>query len=216
MSRFSKIVYLMFIAMVMAGCSSIPEQPTSVEWQSHQIQLEKLTHYQATGKLAYISPEQRQSLNFIWKHSPQQSQLRLTTFLGQTALNLTIDTQGAKVVTYDDKVFTHQDASVLVKQLTGLSIPVQHMPQWLLGNPEQADSYILNDDTNTLASLSKVVGHQFWQLDYTSYRNIELTSSTSSNDKTNSPLKLPLPAKLTFKQDQTRINIVISKWTLTK
>ena len=41
-----------------------------------------------------------------WKHSPNQSQLRLTTFLGQTALNLTIDPSGAKVVTYDDQIFT--------------------------------------------------------------------------------------------------------------
>ena len=52
------------------------------------------------------------------------------------ALNLTINEYGAKVVTYDDQVFTHRSASKLVKQLTGLTIPVDHLPQWLLGNPD--------------------------------------------------------------------------------
>ncbi|MFA0520152.1 lipoprotein insertase outer membrane protein LolB, partial [Vibrio sp. 10N.222.55.E8] len=121
--------------------SSIPEQPTSVEWQSYQNQLLQIESYQASGKLAYISPAQRQSLNFMWKHSSNQSQLRLTTFLGQTALNLTIDSSGAKVVTYDDRVFTDASATVLVEQLTGLLIPIDHLPQWFLGIPEQADAY---------------------------------------------------------------------------
>lgn len=213
MSRLNQILHIMFITIVLAGCSTIPEQPTSVEWVSHQAQLEKITHYQAQGKLAYIAPDQRQSLNFIWKHSPNESQLRLTTFLGQTALNLTVNEQGAKVVTYDDDVFAHRDASVLVKRLTGLSIPIQHMPQWLLGNPEQADMFSLNE-SNTLASLNKMVGSQFWQLDYTGYRNHPITLNQSSEESTS--IELPLPAKLTFKHDQTRINIVISKWTLAK
>jgi len=213
MSRLNQILHIMFITIVLAGCSSIPEQPTSVEWISHQAQLEKITNYQAQGKLAYIAPDQRQSLNFIWKHSPNESQLRLTTFLGQTALNLTVNAQGAKVVTYDDEVFTHHDASVLVKQLTGLSIPIQHMPQWLLGNPEQADMYSLSE-SNTLSSLNKMVGRQFWELDYTGYRNYPTSLHTSSDES--AAAELPLPAKLTFKHAQTRINIVISKWTLAK
>lgn len=213
MNRFRKIIHLVFVATLMAGCSTIPEQPTSVEWQTHQLQLESITNYQAQGKLAYISPEQRQSLNFTWKHSPQQSQLRLTTFLGQTALNLTVNAQGAKVVTYDDQVFTHRDASTLVRQLTGLSIPIQHMPQWLLGNPEQADGYQLND-TNTLASLNKIVENQLWQLDYTAYRDVSVI--TSSHADIEESHVMPMPSKLTFKQDQTRINIVISKWTVTQ
>lgn len=165
MSKLRKITSLLFMTIIMVGCSSIPEQPTSVEWQTHQNRLLQIKSYQASGKLAYISPEQRQSLNFIWKHSQNQSQLRLTTFLGQTVLNLTIDPSGAKVVTYNDQVFTHASASVLVEQLTGLQIPIDHLPQWLLGIPDQADSYQLNS-TNTLESLSKQVSNQLWTLNY--------------------------------------------------
>ncbi|MCG9555603.1 lipoprotein insertase outer membrane protein LolB [Vibrio sp. Isolate31] len=215
MSKLLKIASLIFMTIIMVGCSSIPEQPTSVEWQSHQDRLLKIENYQAAGKLAYISPEQRQSLNFIWKHSPSQSQLRLTTFLGQTVLNLTIESSGAKVVTYDDQVFTHASASVLVEQLTGLQIPIDHLPQWFLGIPDQADCYQLNS-TNTLESLSKQVSNQLWTLSFANYRNTELPNQQLSEGTDAATQSIPLPTRLSFKQDQNKINIVVSKWTLKK
>lgn len=215
MGKLRKIASLIFITIIMVGCSSIPEQPTSVEWQTHQSRLLQIENYQASGKLAYISPEQRQSLNFVWKHSPNQSQLRLTTFLGQTALNLTIDPSGAKVVTYDDQIFTHANASILVEQLTGLKIPVDHLPQWFLGIPNQADSYQLNT-TNTLESLTKQVSNQLWTLSFANYRNTEMPSTLQSGEDKVNVETIPLPTRLSFKQDQNKINIVVSKWTLKK
>ena len=215
MGKLRKIASLIFITLIMVGCSSIPEQPISVEWQTHQSRLLQIENYQASGKLAYISPEQRQSLNFVWKHSPNQSQLRLTTFLGQTALNLTIDPSGAKVVTYDDQVFTHSSASILVEQLTGLKIPVDHLPQWFLGIPDQADSYQLNT-TNTLESLTKQVSNQLWTLSFANYRNTEMPSTLQSGENKANVDMIPLPTRLSFKQDQNKINIVVSKWTLKK
>ena len=215
MGKLRKFAFLIFITIIMVGCSSIPELPTSVEWQAHQSRLLQIENYQASGNLAYISPEQRQSLNFVWKHSPNQSQLRLTTFLGQTALNLTIDPSGAKVVTYDDQVFTHSSASILVEQLTGLKIPVDHLPQWFLGIPDQADSYQLNT-TNTLESLTKQVSNQLWTLSFANYRNTDMPSTLQSGENKANVETIPLPTRLSFKQDQDKINIVVSKWTLKK
>ena len=215
MGKLHKIASLIFITIIMVGCSSIPEQPTSVEWQAHQSRLLQIENYQASGKLAYISPEQRLSLNFVWKHSPNQSQLRFTNFLGQTSLNLTIDPSGAKVVTYDDQVFTHSSASILVEQLTGLKIPVDHLPQWFLGIPDQSDSYQLNT-TNTLESLTKQVSNQLWTLNFTNYRNTEMPSTLQSGEDKANVETIPLPTRLSFKQDQNKINIVVSKWTLKK
>lgn len=214
MDRFRKIASLIFFCLIVAGCVSVPEQPTSVEWQAHQRQLQEIQYYQATGKLAYISPEERQSLNFLWKHSPNFSQLRLTTFLGQTALNLTINEYGAKVVTYDDQVFTYRSASKLVKQLTGLTIPVDHLPQWLLGNPDEADTYLLNAN-NTVEALSKQIDGKAWQLIFDRYRDVTLSQDIDSQNDTVDKV-LPLPTRLSFKQDENKINIVVSKWTLDK
>ena len=80
---------LLFASTLLSGCSSLPESVTNVEWQKHQQELQNIEQYQVSGRLAYISPEQRQSLSFFWKHSPSFSQLTLTFGLGQTALKMT-------------------------------------------------------------------------------------------------------------------------------
>ncbi len=191
-------------ALLLSGCASIESSQTNVEWQTHQQRLASISQYQSSGKLGYISPEQRQSLNFRWQHAPQSSQLRLTTFLGQTALNLKITPTGAVVDTYDDKTYTSSNAESLIYQLTGLTIPVEQLHDWLLGRPTSADGYLLNE-TNTLATLRKEINGQTWQLDYLNYKDVLVDG-----------VALPLPQKLKLKQQDTSINIVISKWDLKK
>lgn len=191
-------------ALLLSGCASIESSQTNVEWQTHQQRLASISQYQSSGKLGYISPEQRQSLNFRWQHAPQSSQLRLTTFLGQTALNLKITPTGAVVDTYDDKTYTSTNAESLIYQLTGLTIPVEQLHDWLLGRPTSADGYLLNE-TNTLATLRKEINGQTWQLDYLNYKDVLVDG-----------IALPLPQKLKLKQQDTSINIVISKWDLKK
>lgn len=191
----------LFGALILAGCATI-DSTTNVEWQTHQHRLATITSYQAVGKLGYIAPDQRQSLNVQWQHSPTLTHLRLTTFLGQTALNLKATPQGASVETYDDQVFHAASPQALITQLTGLTIPVEQLNDWMLGRPTQADDFKLNQ-TNTLASLTKKVGNQKWQLHYASYQDVLLDGTT-----------LPLPKKMKLTQGDISINILISKWNL--
>ncbi|MDF2154912.1 lipoprotein insertase outer membrane protein LolB [Vibrio sp. CAU 1672] len=191
-------------SMVLVGCSSMPESMTSVEWQAHQHKLEAIDSFQASGKLGYISPEQRQNLNFFWKHSPTFSQLRLTTFLGQTALKLTITPQGSTVETYDDQVLSATDTNQLIYRLSGLMMPVDHMPDWLLGLPTDADGFQLSA-SNTLLQLDKQIGNHDWKIAYQRYSDIDWQQQ-----------HLPLPNKLQLTSSEIKINLVITKWNLTQ
>ncbi|MFN1583738.1 lipoprotein insertase outer membrane protein LolB [Vibrio rotiferianus] len=195
---------LLFSSIVLAGCSSVPDSITSVEWQAHEQRLKTINDFQATGKLGYIAPDQRQSLNFYWKQSTTLSQLRLTTVLGQTALKLTITPQGATVETYDDQVLTARNANQLIYRLTGLMMPVDHLPDWLLGLPTNADSFQLSS-TNTLQVLDKQIGLNDWNIDYQRYGDIEWHNQT-----------LPLPSKLKLSTSDVKINLVITKWNITQ
>ncbi|MGR4992237.1 lipoprotein insertase outer membrane protein LolB [Vibrio rotiferianus] len=195
---------LFLSSIVLAGCSSVPDSITSVEWQAHEQRLKTINDFQATGKLGYIAPDQRQSLNFYWKQSTTLSQLRLTTVLGQTALKLTITPQGATVETYDDQVLTARNANQLIYRLTGLMMPVDHLPDWLLGLPTNADSFQLSS-TNTLQVLDKQIGLNDWNIDYQRYGDIEWHNQT-----------LPLPNKLKLSTSDVKINLVITKWNITQ
>lgn len=202
MINFRRLISLIYPILVLTGCSTLPESNTSVEWQAHQQKLVSIAQYQTAGKLGYISPEQRQSLNFQWKRSPESSQLRLTTFIGQTVLNLSLEPQGAVVKTYDGQTLSHASADVLLEQLTGLTLPVEQLQDWLLGNPTSADDFQLSDN-NTLSSLNKLVGQQPWQLQYLSFQDVEYKGEL-----------LPLPKKIKLIHRDTSINLVITKWIL--
>ncbi|GAL19854.1 lipoprotein insertase outer membrane protein LolB [Vibrio maritimus] len=204
MTRLYRRFFYTFTALFLIGCSTLPPEPQSVEWQAHRQQLESLTQYTANGKLGYISPEQRQTLNFHWTYSANLTQVRLTTFLGQTVFNLTSTPNGAFIETYDDQKLSGQDANLLIYQLTGLNIPIEQLAGWLIGLPTNADTYQLND-LNTVASLSKELNQKTWALNYTEYRafNVEDTERT-----------LPMPTRMQLVQDDTKLNLVVSKWTI--
>ncbi|WP_319555746.1 lipoprotein insertase outer membrane protein LolB [uncultured Vibrio sp.] len=198
--------FIIFVlsSLLLAGCSSVPESITSVEWQTHEKKLEAIHDFQVTGKLGYIGPDQRQNLNFFWKHSAALSQLRLTTILGQTALNLTITPVGATVETYDDQVLSARHANQLIFQLTGLMMPVEHMPDWLLGLPTDADTFQLSP-ANTLQALNKQIGLNDWKIAYQRYSDVQWHEQA-----------LPLPNRLKLTTSDVKINLLITKWNITQ
>lgn len=200
-SYLKPIFSALIIIFVLGGCATL-ESTTDVEWKAHQRRLLSLETYSASGKLAYISPEQRQSLNFQWSLSTSELNLRLTTFLGQTALNMISDVNMARVETYDDHTYQAETAEELITQLTGLNIPVNPLKKWLIGLPADVDNYTLNP-TNTLASLTKMVDGKLWQVDYLSYQDVSYNQ-----------LFIPLPSKVLLTQGDTSIKLIISKWTL--
>ncbi len=193
---------LILITTLLAGCVSAPPPVTKVEWQTHQQKLQQISAFTVTGKLGYISPEKRQSLNFYWKQSKDFSQLRLTTFLGQSVFKLTITPDGATIKTYDDKTYSAANANELVYRLTGLHLPVTTLSDWLLGLPADADNYTLNPE-NTLANLDKSIAAETWHVNYSHYQNSEFKKSL-----------IPLPHGLKLTQSNVKLNLIISTWAL--
>lgn len=189
----------LLLITVLFGCETTYQpQPYSVEYQTHQQKLSMLTQFRVSGKLGYIDPTQRQSLNFTWDQSPQSSQLRLSTFLGKTVLTLTIDDNGAFVTDMDGHRYFDQNADQLFYQLTGMRLPIVSMRDWIKGQPTQADNFAVSSN-GTLTSLSQTNAEQIWTMDYLSYSDEQ---------------DLILPNKMTLSRQQIKLNIVISRWNL--
>ncbi len=204
MYKLQRRLFCYLAALFLFGCSSLPPEPKSVEWQAHKAQLESLTQYTANGKLGYISPDQRQTLNFHWTRSENFTQVRLTTFLGQTVFNLTSTPNGSFIETYDGQTLSGKDVNTLIEQLTGLNIPIEQLSNWLVGLPTNADKYQLNQ-FNTVGSLQKRLANKAWNLDYNEYRSFTIEDSERS---------LPMPTRMQLVQGDTKLNLVVSKWTI--
>ncbi len=190
-----------FFALLISACSTTPPAPQqSTNWIKHQANLEQITNFKVTGKIGYKSIEQRHSLNFIWIQKPKNSELLLTTFLGQTVLKVTLSQGKTIIETGDNQTFEGTDSSQLIYHLTGLNIPIDYLGDWMKGLPTEADNYKLNQ-INTVADLSKEVGTSLWHLNYNSYL-----------DKNN----ILLPKSMTLTQQDVTIKIIASNWIILK
>lgn len=113
------VVMVIVVATIMTGCAT-PPPPPSTDWVLHRDALETITHVKAKGKVAFISPKERFSANFLWEEKGEDVSLRLTNFLGATLLTMNIDGQGALVVDNDGNEYRGRNADLLLARLTGL------------------------------------------------------------------------------------------------
>jgi outer membrane lipoprotein LolB len=190
-----KSLILFFLASLLAGCAQLPE-PQTVPWLNHQQQLTNLNDWSLTGKLAVITPQERHSLNIYWQQSGNDFHITLTTFLGITVLDLIKTSSGTLIVDNNGKQFFGEDAQTLIKQLSGLTIPVDALQQWIKGNPSQA-SYQLNS-TNQVATLIGIDSQNArWSINYSDYKDTQ---------------GIALPYKLQLKHAEIRLKFAIAHW----
>jgi outer membrane lipoprotein LolB len=188
--------------VLLFGCAQLPDNPTNVQWEQHQQRLATLEHYSASGKLGFISPDERRSMNFYWQQNGSETQLRLTSLFGQTLLKLSMTPNQTQIDTYEGEHYESANGQQLLYQLTGLTIPLNQLPNWLKGAANKGDKYTLLE-TNTLASQTRNVDNNFWQVNYQRYSDINGQSTP-----------LPLPSLLQLKQEAIKINLQISQWII--
>lgn len=190
---FIRMSVLAILFAVLTGCATAPAPTT--EWQTHRASLEAIDSYTARGKVAFIAPDTRFSANLYWRHSPNESTLRLTNFLGTTLLSLTMNAQGATLIDDQGKQYQDPHPARLIAYLTGARLPVDALAPWLIGLPRAQDRFSLGPD-NRLAALDDTQG---WDIDYQDY---------------SAETQPALPTRITLSNDQQTIKLRIATWTL--
>lgn len=193
--------FYLLLPLLFMGCAQTPTtQPKqNISWNSHQTQLEQLTHWSFTGKLAVITPDQRNSVNIHWQQSGQDFEIYLTTFLGLTVLE--IQKKAGETVIIDDsgQRYVSDNSEQLINQLSGMEIPVEYLQQWIKGNPTNA-AYQLDEYQRIITLSGGKEDSGIWSINYANYRTINNTN---------------LPHKLQLTRGNLRLKFVISKWQLT-
>lgn len=186
-------ILAIIVATVVTGCAT-PTPPPATDWDLHRNALEAITHVKAKGKVAFISPQERFSANFVWEENNGDISLRLTNFLGATLLTMNIDDRGARVIDNDGNEYRGENADLLLARLTGFMLPVAELPDWLIGLPNQNEDYVLGTD-HRLKSLN----YGRWNVDYSRY------------DAASKPA---LPSQMTLSDGQQRVKLAVSDWTI--
>lgn len=190
----------LLLTLLMAGCAQIPEEipAQKISWLSHQQQLENLTDWSLSGKLAIITPEERHSLNIYWAQSGNDLHITLTTFLGMTVLDIKKTAIGTQIINNNGEHFFGEDSEALIKQLSGLVIPIDVLQQWIKGNPSDA-SYLLNKNNQVESLAGQDPKNAYWSINYQQYTRVQ---------------GIYLPQKLQLKRLNLRLKFAISQWQL--
>lgn len=201
--RLMRLLPLASLLLTACGLHTQPQNPgqspTSLQWHQHQQAVEKITHYQTRGAFAWLSERQKVYARFNWQQSaPDRYRLLLTNPLGSTELQLDQQGQVAQIVDNKGKRYVSNDAAQMISQLTGMTIPLSNLRQWMMGLPGEATDYQL-DDQYRLREVNFSEEGKRWHVTYLDYHN-------EQNPQ--------LPANIELQQGDQRIKLKMDSWTI--
>ena len=113
----------------------------------------QLTQWQASGKLAFITPTDKQSVNFIWSQNNDDYKVNFNTFLGINVLSIKRDRNGI-VISADGKDYQSNNPQKLVFELTGWWLPMDNLSRWLKADITDNEGNISVNNTGNIQSFT--------------------------------------------------------------
>ncbi|KAE9539101.1 lipoprotein localization protein LolB [Ursidibacter maritimus] len=180
MKKLTKLLSLTTL-IVLTGCNSIYNAPTEVakpevaishsdpQWQQHLAQLQKIKGYSAKGQFGYISPEERFSSHFDWQYkTPTNFGLTMSSNLSSKSLKLQRNELGMTVSDSEGRSRTESDIDLLMKEIIGVSFPIDQFAYWVKGQPEKHSNYIVNEKRQ-LSQFDYPVNGSVWKATFVEY-----------------------------------------------
>lgn len=160
-------------SLVLTACS-IPEPPqqsvgtniTNQQVQAHQTRLQRINRWQLSGRFALteIKSNSKDSAYLSWRSSPQQQDIVITHPLRGELAHLNISAQVA-TIKVDGEQIQSRSARDLLYQYTGMRLPVDELPHWLLGRLDPRFTQFHFDKQGRLINAHyKTSAGDHWQL----------------------------------------------------
>lgn len=180
---------------------------------NHQVNqdLDNLQSWQLSGKIAWITPEERKSAYINWQTSNNDTTFNLNNLLGVNLARLRTENTVSTLST-DDKTFVGDSASLLIFQQTGFRVPIEQLKYWVKGQIPDSENYnanIKNEITYRTDGLIKSLTHNceycdVWNITYNNYTQAEINQTT---------YVLPSSIELFNPAHQALIKIRITGWS---
>jgi outer membrane lipoprotein LolB len=201
------IFLVILFSFIFSGCSSTlptsknqtPLIKSTSMTADRATQLLAMQHWKIEGKIAFITPQEKESAGISWRINEQigTQQLNLNSYLGINVLDLTSE-QSQHTIKFDGKTYTGSNLPELIQSLTGLHLPVEALKFWLKSIPYNTADQILFDSTSHLPTkLTSLYQGELWQINYQQYKTIGA---------------YPLATKMMITKDDLLIKIAINKW----
>ena len=185
-------------ALGLSGCAGLQtqSQPASQPevHQRHLASLADIKQFNIQGRLGVQTEGRGFSGSTRWHHDSTTDDIGLFSPLGSQVATINTTAAGVVLVTSEGKTYTANDAETLTQQTLGWSLPMQGLPDWVLGRPApRAIEQSQWDEAGRLTRLKQ----DGWDIEYGQY----IDSSGYQ-----------LPSKITLRSPKLNLKLIIERW----
>ncbi len=157
---------------ILASCASISEQVMDrpQDWEARLQQHQQIEDWTIRARLGVQSETDGGSFDVFWQQVADAYEIRLIAPMGQGAVLINGDSNGVKISLADGRTEYSNDADALFSSMTGLSLPVNGLQDWLRGMPIQGEE-IQYISWNELGQLYKFE-QKGWQVEMSRYKAV--------------------------------------------
>ncbi len=157
---------------ILASCASISEQVLDrpEDWEARLQQHQQIEDWTIRARLGVQSETDGGSFDVFWQQVADAYDIRLIAPMGQGAVLINGDSNGVKISLADGRTEYSNDADALFSSMTGLSLPVNGLQDWLRGMPIQGEE-IQYISWNELGQLYKFE-QKGWQVEMSRYKAV--------------------------------------------
>jgi len=189
---------ILIFTSFLSGCAHQTLTPVIHDTQAYQQQLIQLHHWQLEGKIGVRHANKSDSAALQWKQNDDHFDIFLSGPLGAGATRLSGTPKQLIIQNSSEEKTSTSDPEQLIEKHLGWTLPLEKLPQWILGYSDNRNAHSNNEKFNvdhTLASFEE----NGWQVDYISYQTID---------------QWLLPEKIVLKHEDMQVTIVIKQWAL--
>jgi len=164
----------------------------------NQEKLRLMSHWELTGKIAVITPEERTSAYLNWQQASQSIDFKLSNFIGVSLLNLSYDGSVARLEA-DGEKYEDESTETLIYRTTGWTLPLDNLPQWIKALANEEDQIVLNE-SGLPERIQPTCATCFgWEITYSQYKQVQ-------------GVWLPFSVEVNNPIKQTRIKFKVNQW----
>jgi outer membrane lipoprotein LolB len=174
----------------------VDPETQAAAWRAHRVRMERIMAFDLQGRVAIASDKEGGNASFTWHQDGAAYQMRIMAPLAQGTFELNGDRLGVSLRTPQGETVDADTPEALLQRALGWQLPLSGLRFWALGIPAPgAVDHLELDPEGRLSELQQ----SGWRITVQQYDPVA---------------GLPLPAKMSMVNDQTKVRIVFSEWKL--
>jgi outer membrane lipoprotein LolB len=187
------------LALVLVACAPppvVPPEQVDELWEQRLDALGAVQDWSMSGRVAVQVEEEGWNATVHWRQQPDAYDIRLLAPIGGGALRLRGDPSGVVLRTSDGEVYTAASPEALVRERTGLALPVSGLRHWVLGRPDP-----LSASAQSLDAVGRLVRlrQHGWDILYQGYRDVG---------------EWELPSRMVLYDGRFEVRLAIDRWEM--